>query len=148
MSTLQPTDTKDTYGPQTDEVTFLLEELLPTLTPTQAAQIEGWYPVDFAHLPASVRTHVESVDLGNERRNLAAARGLASNAVYAVAAEIPELDKVPATWQAAAAAAENAALALVLRDVLDRDVYRLLTGPIAAVFGPLHPDDLADEEGS
>ncbi len=85
MSKHQPTDTRGTYGPQTDEIIFLIDELLPTLTPTQASQIEGWHPL-------------------------------------------------------------NAALALILRDVLDRDVYRLLAGPVADVFGPLHPDDVADEE--
>jgi hypothetical protein len=45
-----------------------------------------------------------------------------------------------AAWDAARSAAWDAAGVLV-RDVLDPEHYRTLTGPAASVLGPLHPDD-------
>lgn len=44
-------------------------------------------------------------------------------------------------WGDVADAAAAAAIGLVLRDIIDPADYRLLTGPLASVFGPLHPDD-------
>jgi hypothetical protein len=43
--------------------------------------------------------------------------------------------------RAARAAVVDAVLALALRDELDSDHYRTLTGPWAEVIGPAHPDD-------
>lgn len=45
------------------------------------------------------------------------------------------------TWDAAWVAARDAALALVVRDLISKEHYDLLTGPWAQVIGPAHPDD-------
>ena len=46
--------------------------------------------------------------------------------------------------QAIAAPCRQAAVALLMRDLLDPAHYRVLTDPWAQVLGPLHPDDVAD----
>lgn len=49
-------------------------------------------------------------------------------------------------WARADQAANDAVTGLAARHVIDEDTYRLLTGPVAAVLGPLHPHDNAEEE--
>lgn len=57
-----------------------------------------------------------------------------------------------AAWDAAArgaaarGAAWDAALALVVRDLITKEHYDLLTGPWAQVIGPAHPDDPTRED--
>jgi hypothetical protein len=46
-----------------------------------------------------------------------------------------------AAWDAARVAALGAALALITRDLISRDVYEILTRPWRQVVGPIHPDD-------
>lgn len=51
-----------------------------------------------------------------------------------------------AAWVAAGASARDAALALVVRDLISKEHYSLLTGPWAQVIGPAHPDDPTRED--
>ena len=73
-----------------------------------------------------------------------------------------EAEKLAAAWEGAWAAAQDAAwegawaaaqdagrdatLALVVRDLITKDHYDLLTGPWAQVIGPAHPDDPTRED--
>lgn len=52
----------------------------------------------------------------------------------------------PVAWVRAGEALLDAVTGLAARHVIDEDTYRFLTGPVAAVLGPLHPHDDAGEE--
>ena len=45
-------------------------------------------------------------------------------------------------WEGAATCASDAAIGLIARDLIGSSTYWLLTAPVAAVVGPLHPDDV------
>lgn len=49
--------------------------------------------------------------------------------------------KLADAWSEGYKAARDAALALVVRDLISKEHYDLLTGPWAQVIGPAHPDD-------
>lgn len=152
MATADTESRSAKYGPQTEHVVALIEQL-ERLTPTQALQIAtrpawdaAWSAAWDAAAAAAVRDAVLAAawDAG-----VAATRGPAWDAAKAATWAAPWdaawdaawHDAWHVAWKAAWDAAWDAARALITRAFIDPEHYDTLTMPLRRVGIVVHPDD-------
>lgn len=129
-------------GPQGEQVAALIDragkltvgETEKLAAARDAARDAPWY--DTLHA-ACVAAQAAARD---------AARAAAWDAARVAAWAAARVAAWDATRVAAWDAARGAALALVVRDLITKEQYSLLTGPWAQVIGPAHPDDPTRED--
>lgn len=126
------------YGPQTEQVVALLDRLA-AMTGNDARRLAARRMDDADRLGDDARVRVW-FPAPDRRPARADAMADAMNTVWRAANYWP-LGGDGDMWEAAANVAANAAVGLVLRDIIDPVDYRTLTDPVASVLGRLHPDD-------
>ena len=127
---VMPDEMLGTFGPQWAQVA----ELVRRVADMSVAEVEA------AAWPAG-----DSVDR-HAAEAAAAAWSAAASTTWSAARDAAQAAAWPAAGSAARSAAGYAALALSTRHLVNTDEYtrqhyNLLVGPLAAVIGPVHPDD-------
>lgn len=128
------------FGPQGEQVAALIDRA-GKLTVDEVEKLgAAWYADghaagDAVWDTARVARHVALV-----------ARDAAWDAVWDAAGDAAQFAARDVTGVVARFAAGDAALALVVRDLISKEHYDLLTGPWAQVIGPAHPDDPTRED--
>lgn len=133
------------YGPQGGEVVALIDRL-HRLTARDVNTIHD------ARRWTDPRDEALETAIGAAIR---AGRGIAledaDEAVYATVSTAQQRAVLSAgrdvwgDWEGAAACVSDAAIGLIARDLIDSGTYLALTAPVAAAFGPLHPDDATQD---
>lgn len=130
------------YGPQGGEVVALIDRL-HRLTARDVDTIHNareWWN------GAADQARIAAVAAASAAGRMIAVED-ADEAVYAAVSTAQQRAVLSAgrdvwgDWEGAAACVSDAAIGLIARDLIDSGTYRVLTAPVAAAFGPLHPAD-------
>lgn len=142
LAVVREVDAHQALGPQSEQVATLISRA-------------GKLTVGEAEKLASARKAVRETAWASARvsaREAAwvATREAAGDAAWEAAWDAAWASAREATWEttreAAWDAAREAAFALVVRDLISKEQYSLLTGPWVQVIGPAHPDDPTRED--
>lgn len=134
LTVVREVDARQALGPQGEQVAALIDRA-GKLTVGEAEKLAAAWD---AAVPAAVPG--DGVWVVLDARVVAWDAALVA-ARYAARDSDRNAARVAARDAAVWEAARDAALALVVRDLISKEHYDMLTGPWAQVIGPAHPDD-------
>ena len=141
LAVVREVDAHQALGPQGEQVAALIGRA-GRITAGEAEKLDAtWYATRGAAQAAWDAARVAAWDAAR-----VAAQAAAREAAWYGAQAAWDAAQAAAAREAAWYGARAAALALVMRDLITKEHYDLLTGPWAQVIGPVHPDDPTRED--
>lgn len=139
LTVVREVDAYQALGPQGEQVAALIDRA-GQLTVDESEKLgAAWYADGYA---AGDAVWDAVWDTARVARYVAlVARDAAWDAVWDAAGDAAQFAARDVAGVVARFAAGDAALALVVRDLISKEHYDLLTGPWVQVIGPAHPDD-------